>query len=61
MNGTDDVKASGRVTVVDTFRLNWWLLASARFDCSAVRCPGIHVAGRHLDNVGLALWSIRSW
>ena len=27
MNGTDDVKARGRVTVVDTFRINWWLLA----------------------------------
>ena len=27
MNGTDDVKARGRVTVVDTFRVNWWLLA----------------------------------
>jgi uncharacterized membrane protein HdeD (DUF308 family) len=27
MNGTDDVKARGLVTVVDTFRVNWWLLA----------------------------------
>jgi uncharacterized membrane protein HdeD (DUF308 family) len=27
MNGADDMKASGPVTVVDTFRLNWWLLA----------------------------------
>jgi uncharacterized membrane protein HdeD (DUF308 family) len=27
MNGTDDVSASGPATVVDTFRLNWWLLA----------------------------------
>jgi uncharacterized membrane protein HdeD (DUF308 family) len=27
MNGTDDVRAGGRVTVVDTFRVNWWLLA----------------------------------
>ena len=27
MNGADNMKASGPVTVVDTFRLNWWLLA----------------------------------
>jgi uncharacterized membrane protein HdeD (DUF308 family) len=27
MNGADDMKTSGPVTVVDTFRLNWWLLA----------------------------------
>jgi uncharacterized membrane protein HdeD (DUF308 family) len=27
MNGTDDVRASGPATVVETFRLNWWLLA----------------------------------
>jgi uncharacterized membrane protein HdeD (DUF308 family) len=27
MNEIDDIKASGPVTVVDTFRLNWWLLA----------------------------------
>jgi uncharacterized membrane protein HdeD (DUF308 family) len=27
MNGADDIKTSGPVTVVDTFRLNWWLLA----------------------------------
>ena len=27
MNGTDDVETSGSVAVVETFRLNWWLLA----------------------------------
>lgn len=27
MNGTDDIKMDGTVTMVDTFRLNWWLLA----------------------------------
>jgi uncharacterized membrane protein HdeD (DUF308 family) len=27
MNEIDDLKASGPFTVVDTFRLNWWLLA----------------------------------
>src|SRR5690349_4053161 len=27
MNGADDMKTSGPVTMVDTFRLNWWLLA----------------------------------
>jgi uncharacterized membrane protein HdeD (DUF308 family) len=27
MNGTNDARARGRVTVVDTFRINWWLLA----------------------------------
>jgi uncharacterized membrane protein HdeD (DUF308 family) len=27
MNGTDDTTASGPVAVVETFRLNWWLLA----------------------------------
>jgi uncharacterized membrane protein HdeD (DUF308 family) len=27
MNETDDIKATGPGTVVDTFRLNWWLLA----------------------------------
>lgn len=27
MNETDDMKTSGPVSVVDTFRLNWWLLA----------------------------------
>lgn len=27
MNGTDDVETRDRVTVVDTFRINWWLLA----------------------------------
>jgi uncharacterized membrane protein HdeD (DUF308 family) len=27
MNGAEDMKTSGPVTVVDTFRLNWWLLA----------------------------------
>jgi len=27
MNGTNDMKAGGAVTVVDTLRLNWWLLA----------------------------------
>jgi uncharacterized membrane protein HdeD (DUF308 family) len=27
MNGIDDPTASGPVTVVETFRLNWWLLA----------------------------------
>jgi uncharacterized membrane protein HdeD (DUF308 family) len=27
MNGADDMKTSGPVTLVDTFRLNWWLLA----------------------------------
>ena len=27
MNGADDVRTSGSATVVDTFKLNWWLLA----------------------------------
>jgi len=27
MNKTDDMRTGGPVTVVDTFRLNWWLLA----------------------------------
>lgn len=27
MNRADDIETSERVTVVDTFRLNWWLLA----------------------------------
>lgn len=27
MNGTDDIKMNGTATMVDTFRLNWWLLA----------------------------------
>lgn len=27
MNETNDMKTSGPVTVVDTFKLNWWLLA----------------------------------
>ena len=27
MNGTDDIKTDGTATMVDTFRLNWWLLA----------------------------------
>ncbi len=27
MNGTDDMKTSGSATVVDTLKLNWWLLA----------------------------------
>jgi len=27
MSGADDLETSDRVTVVDTFRLNWWLLA----------------------------------
>ena len=27
MNGTDDMQTSSTATVVDTFRLNWWLLA----------------------------------
>jgi uncharacterized membrane protein HdeD (DUF308 family) len=27
MNGTDDMQISSAATVVDTFRLNWWLLA----------------------------------
>jgi uncharacterized membrane protein HdeD (DUF308 family) len=27
MNGTDDIKMDGTATMVDTFRLNWWLLA----------------------------------
>jgi uncharacterized membrane protein HdeD (DUF308 family) len=27
MNGTDDMKTSAPVVVVETFRLNWWLLA----------------------------------
>lgn len=27
MNRTDDVETSGSVAVVETFRLNWWLLA----------------------------------
>jgi len=27
MNGTDDIRMDGTATMVDTFRLNWWLLA----------------------------------
>jgi len=27
MNETNDMKTSGPITVVDTFKLNWWLLA----------------------------------
>jgi uncharacterized membrane protein HdeD (DUF308 family) len=27
MNGNDDMQTSSNATVVDTFRLNWWLLA----------------------------------
>jgi uncharacterized membrane protein HdeD (DUF308 family) len=27
MNGNDDIKMDGTATMVDTFRLNWWLLA----------------------------------
>jgi len=27
MNGTDDMNTSSTATVVDTFRLNWWVLA----------------------------------
>lgn len=27
MNGTDDMKTGGSITVVDTLKLNWWLLA----------------------------------
>ena len=27
MNGNDDIKMDGSATMVDTFRLNWWLLA----------------------------------
>ena len=27
MNGTDDIETGGTATMVDTFRLNWWLLA----------------------------------
>ncbi len=27
MNGTDDMKTGGSATVVDTLKLNWWLLA----------------------------------
>ena len=27
MNGNDDIETGGTATMVDTFRLNWWLLA----------------------------------